>query len=110
MNENVLPFPGSLSTQSWPPIRFTIRTAILSPRPVPPYLRVVEPSACRNGSKIRAWCSDAMPIPVSCTMKRSDAVSGASRSLSVTRSDTCPASVNFIALPMRFTRTCAILC
>ena len=45
MNENVLPLPASLSTQSRPPIRFTIRTEMLRPRPVPPYLRVVEPSA-----------------------------------------------------------------
>ena len=56
MNENVLPLPASLSTQSRPPIRFTIRTEMLRPRPVPPNLRVVEPSACRNGSKMRAWC------------------------------------------------------
>ena len=38
-----------------------------SPRPVPPYLRLVVPSACRNGSKIMALLVLEMPIPVSMT-------------------------------------------
>ena len=49
---NVLPRPASLSTRIAPPIRSTSREQIASPSPVPPYLRVVEPSACRNASKI----------------------------------------------------------
>ena len=51
---NVLPWPTSLSTQMRPPIRSTSCAEIVSPRPVPPYLRVVELSACANGSKIAA--------------------------------------------------------
>ena len=49
---NTLPAPGSLSTHRRPPIRDTSCTEIVSPRPVPPYLRVVDVSACENASKI----------------------------------------------------------
>ena len=49
---NVLPRPGSLSTQIRPPISSTSLAEIVRPRPVPPNRRVVEPSACSNGSKI----------------------------------------------------------
>ena len=41
-----------------------------SPSPVPPYLRVVEESACEKVSKIRVASSSAMPMPVSDTSKR----------------------------------------
>ncbi len=40
------------------------------PRPVPPYLRVVDPSACVNGWKIRSWASGEIPIPESPTSNR----------------------------------------
>jgi hypothetical protein len=36
---------------------------------VPPYLRVVEASACEKGSKINSFLSGEMPIPVSITVK-----------------------------------------
>ena len=45
----VLPRPCSLSTQISPPIISASRLLIVSPKPVPPYLRVVEESACING-------------------------------------------------------------
>ena len=45
VNQNVLPTPTSLSTPMSPPISATRRLQIASPRPVPPYRRVVEPSA-----------------------------------------------------------------
>jgi len=70
-NENVLPTPGLLSTFSRPPSSSTSRAEIVRPRPVPPKRRVVEPSACANGSKIARSLSAAMPIPVSSTEKRS---------------------------------------
>ena len=38
-----------------------------SPRPVPPYLRLVVPSACWNASKMTASFSAGMPMPVSST-------------------------------------------
>ena len=40
---------GSLSTPISPPISSTSRALIARPRPVPPYLRVVDVSACVNG-------------------------------------------------------------
>ncbi len=40
-----------------------------SPRPVPPYLRLVVPSACWNDSKMMRCLSAGMPMPVSSTEK-----------------------------------------
>ena len=45
VNQKVEPWPGVLSTPIWPPISSTSCLEIASPNPVPPYLRVVEPSA-----------------------------------------------------------------
>ena len=67
----VLPRPGSLSTAIVPPIRATRRAAIVRPRPVPPYLRVVEVSSCSKARKIFSCLSGGMPMPVSLTVKRS---------------------------------------
>ena len=39
------------------------------PSPVPPYFRLVVPSACWNASKMTASFSAAMPMPVSITAK-----------------------------------------
>ena len=50
----VLPLPGSLSTPIWPSIISTSRLLIVGPRPVPPYLRVVEASACEKAEELRA--------------------------------------------------------
>ncbi|CDW86768.1 UNKNOWN [Stylonychia lemnae] len=44
---------------------------IASPRPVPPYLRVVERSAWAKDSNTFATASTDMPMPVSLTSKRS---------------------------------------
>ena len=55
---NVLPSSGALSSQMRPPISSTSVDEIARPRPVPPNRRVVEPSACLNGSKI-ACCLSA---------------------------------------------------
>ena len=49
---NRLPCPTSLSTQMRPPISSTSCDEIARPRPVPPYRRVVEASACTNAPKI----------------------------------------------------------
>ena len=42
---------------------------IESPRPVPPYLRLMLPSTCLKASKIRESFSCGIPIPVSLTSK-----------------------------------------
>ena len=76
---------------------------------MPPKRRVVDVSAWVNESKIVACLSAAMPTPVSLTVKCSvtagpvalPAPAGPSRS---TCSTTSPVSVNFTALPTRFTR------
>src|SRR2546422_5713073 len=51
---NLLPRPGSLSTQVWPSISSTRRAEIERPRPVPPCRRAVERSACAKASKMRS--------------------------------------------------------
>ena len=63
----MLPRPGSDSAVSSPPMIETSRREIASPSPVPPNRRVVEVSACVNGSNSCASCSGAIPIPVSLT-------------------------------------------
>jgi hypothetical protein len=50
----VEPLPGELRALTSPPIMRASLRLIVSPRPVPPNLRVVDPSACWNGSKICA--------------------------------------------------------
>ena len=59
--------PASLCsrpTSSRPSAR-PARRRLSSPRPVPPYLRVVELSACSNAPKIFCCFSAGMPMPVS---------------------------------------------
>ena len=64
----VVPCPGSLSTLISPPIKFTRRSHITSPRPVPPYLRVIEESTCENALNSLESFSLGIPIPVSLTL------------------------------------------
>ena len=76
---------------------------MVRPSPVPPYRRVVEPSAWLNAENSLALCSCVMPMPVSAT-----AISRHARpSLSSSRViDTwmCPSSVNLTALLIRLVR------
>ena len=46
VKENVEPFPTAESTQIRPPCISMMRLEIASPKPVPPFLRVIELSAC----------------------------------------------------------------
>ncbi len=48
------------------------RRLIERPRPVPPYLRLVVPSACWKASKMMRCLSEGMPMPVSETEKAID--------------------------------------
>src|SRR6266568_1147776 len=115
---NTLPRFGSLSTWSSPPSRRAISRLIERPRPVPPYLRLVVPSACWNASKISSTLSLEMPMPVSATDRA--ITSGASRSRGLAkrapggagaaRSATEPRSVNLKALDSRFFSTCSTRC
>ena len=98
------PCPGELSSVSRPPISSTSRREIASPRPVPPYLRAVEPSACENCSNIFSCNSGAIPMPVSRTLiftARRPSISGAA----VIDSEISPLAVNLRALDNRLITT-----
>ena len=69
----------------------------MRPRPVPPYLRVVDMSACVNGWNSFAACSCVMPMPVSRTVNLSCTFSPV-RSSSSMSTPISPRSVNLTAL------------
>ena len=62
--------PARSPTRISPFINPTSFLEMTSPRPVPPYFRVVEPSAWLNASKSRFCPFSSMPMPVSRTSKR----------------------------------------
>ncbi len=117
----VEPRPGSLAAWISPPRRRAISRLMERPRPVPPYLRLVVPSACLNASKMTRILPEAMPIPVSVTEKAmrsasasasepassscSLIASGTSAAAGRMTSSTAPLSVNFTALESRLRRT-----
>lgn len=79
---------------------------------MPPYFRLVVPSACWNAPKMTSSCCSGMPTPVSATRSaragpfaRTDAGSsdGAAGSM---RSSTLPVSVNLTAFESRLPSTC----
>src|SRR5215471_8580138 len=94
VNEKVEPDPRVDSTQMRPPCISTMRLAMDRPRPLPPLVRVGEPSTCWNSAKMRAWSAWSMPGPVSRTAIVK--VPLCADALMVTS----PASVNLIALPV----------
>ena len=100
-----LPRPSSLSTQIRPPIIRTRRFEIVSPSPVPPYFRVVELSACANGSKINSRLFSGIPMPVSETVKCT-IIPHSSFASCRAFTATSPSLVNLMALPTRFSSTC----
>ena len=55
----------TLCSRISPPSSRAISRLIEKPSPVPPYLRLVVPSACRNASKMICCLSCGMPMPVS---------------------------------------------
>jgi hypothetical protein len=103
VNQNVLPFPASLSTPTWPPMRSTSFLQMASPSPVPPNRRVVDASAWMKLSKSRFCCAASIPMPVSVTSKRTPIALPCSDSLR-TRRITSPESVNLTALPSMLMR------
>ena len=91
------PCPGpSLSTHIVPPISSASRLLIARPRPVPPYLRVVDESACENDWNSRLMPSAYRPMPVSRTANVQ--LGSPFAVATVTVSTTSPSSVNFTAL------------
>ncbi len=65
----ILPLPSSLSAQIRPPMSSTSLLLIESPRPVPPYLRVVDASTWVKLLNRVLIFSRGMPIPVSLIVK-----------------------------------------
>src|SRR6266487_1527142 len=99
VKQNVDPLPGSDSTQMRPPCISMMRLAMDRLRPVPPFLRVIELSACWNSSKILARSAAAIPGPVSQTATVN------TPSVAEAWIATSPLSVNLMALPTRLSRT-----
>ena len=110
----VEPLSGSLSTFNSPPRVRVISRLIDRPRPVPPYLRLVVPSACWKASKMIRCLSSGMPMPLSHTEKASTwpevfrcSLPGLQPlSTRFTLSLTSPAAVNLKALDSRFLMIC----
>ena len=92
---------GELVSWISPPSSRDSSRLMARPRPVPPYLRLVLPSACWNASKMICCLSPGMPMPVSLTLKAT--VCG---SVSSMLSATWPRVVNLKALDNRFLRIC----
>src|SRR5439155_3716184 len=100
VNTNVLPFPGSLSTQIRPPCSSTRRFESASPSPVPSPCSLPA-AACWNSSKIRAWSAGAIPGPVSATETRTSPSTRAALT-----STAPPGGVNLTAFQSRLRTTC----
>ena len=97
-------FTWTLLTPISPCIILTSCREMVRPSPEPPNLRVVEPSAWVNASKMTARRSDGIPTPVSGTASFSRTVLPDSDCL-VTRTSTSPRSVNLMALLSKLART-----
>ena len=103
---NVLPTSAVVRTSMSPPsIRANCRL-IVSPRPVPPNLRVVLTSAWTNGWNSLARSASVMPTPVSWTSNRTTAAVSDGPSQE-TRRVIPPLGVNLTAFPIRLIRICA---
>src|SRR5216683_2935085 len=101
---NVDPVPSLLSTQIRPPCSSTNFLASVSPRPVPSCFLASSLPTWRNSSKMAAWSSGAIPIPVSVT-----ATSTAPSLRLAFRLIWPPSGVNLTALERRLSKTCLTL-
>ena len=102
-SEKVEPWPGWLTTVMSPPMSVASWRLIARPSPVPPKRRVVEPSSCTKASKIAAWFSGRMPVPVSTTSMTSDTCVSDGFTPRA-RISTWPLAVNLSAFDTRFMR------
>ena len=98
----VEPWPGVERQVMVPPINAAREREMVSPRPAPPYCRVMESSPCSKRLKSRAPRSGVNPQPVSLTRKVTCVASSSSSAM--TSSLTSPASVNLTALLSRLAR------
>ena len=110
----MLPWPGWLRNWISPPSSDASSRLIASPRPVPPYLRLVLASACWNASKMIRCLTCGMPIPVSATTKATTSEAWLSTGCDGDQpsrgdeivSDTPPCAVNLNAFDSRLRSTC----
>jgi hypothetical protein len=63
LNQKLLPAFGVPPAPTFPPISSASRLQMLRPMPMPPYLRVVELSACAKLLNSSACCAASMPMP-----------------------------------------------
>ena len=104
---NVAPLPApSLSAHIVPPISSASRLLIARPRPVPPYLRVVDESACENDWNSRLIPSGGQADAGVAHRERQLDLAAGRAPVAVTVSTTSPASVNLTALLSRLSRIC----
>ena len=99
LNENVLPWPGVLSTQMRPPWCSTISRQMGSPSPVPLGLSVSVSPTCLKRSNTFGWSAAAMPRPVSTTLTMISPSRRAARQVIE------PSAVNLTAFEMRLMTT-----
>ena len=97
VNQNVLPSPASLVHADGPADGSDQLAADGQAETGAAVARVVEASACENGSKSRSWAAAAMPTPVSVTSNAAPPRRRPGRS-TPRGTTTSPASVNFTAL------------
>src|SRR5487761_1247203 len=115
---NVLPLPTSLCSLISPPSRLVSSRQIDRPRPVPPYLRLVVPSAWANAPNTDCCFFVGMPMPVSATLNAMTPSARLSETLSADHPEgagsaenaTLPDSVNLNALLSRLLRICCSRC
>src|SRR5262249_13297368 len=98
---NVEPCPSCDSTQILPPCISMMRLDIASPKPVPPFLRVMALSACWNSWNSLAWTAAEMQGPVSRTETRNEPLFHCALMAN------SPVSVTLIAVQRRMVRTWA---
>ena len=102
---NVVPRPSSLRTSIRPPIASTSWRLYDSPMPMPPMVRVAEPSPCWNDSNTWGSRSGAMPGPLSVT-SMATAVRAPSGTCRTTTRSRVPWGVNLVAFSTSASTTC----
>ncbi len=98
------PFPHRARQVHAGPSKDTRRVTMLRPKPVPPYSRVVDTSACPKASSIVAWRPSGIPILVSRTSRRNRTASSFISNISQ-RMFPEPFDVNFNAFDTRLLST-----
>src|SRR5205085_12386025 len=96
-NQNLLPWPGTDSTPTRPPMRSTAFWTMARPMPVPSYFS----AGCArwNMPKMRRWSSGAIPMPLSSKQTRTSCLS---RRLEIRTRGVSPRRVNLTAFERRF--------